>query len=227
MAVDAFSLLEAVAPRPRYTLIGVSMGAGVAVRMAELFPARIGKALLIRPAWTHTPNLGHLTRWSRSASCCGALVLSKAKQRSKQSATYRQIAHISAHAARNILSQFDRPHAVARARRLIELPADTPYPSPHTLTTLRCQAAVVGAPDDPLHSLHIAEQSADQLTGGHLDVLPNRDAEPTLYDKMLADVVEKFLSNSTWQTRRRGADNGKRRAEQRGHDNQRQRSIRH
>src|ERR1700694_4440454 len=38
MAVDAFSLLEAVAPRPRYTLIGVSMGAGVAVRMAQLFP---------------------------------------------------------------------------------------------------------------------------------------------------------------------------------------------
>jgi pimeloyl-ACP methyl ester carboxylesterase len=195
MAIDSFALLHAIAPSHRYSVIGVSMGAGTALKMVQLFPDCISKALLIRPAWTDTPDLGNLAPLTEIGYLLRERGPASGQEAFQSSATYHDLHRISPRAAASALSQFTRPHAVQRARRLIEMPANTPYDSPAALRRVCCRTTVIGALDDPMHPLSIAEEWASHLTGATLEVLPNRDHDSRLFDKVQSDVVDRFIRN--------------------------------
>jgi pimeloyl-ACP methyl ester carboxylesterase len=191
---DLVALLDRL-QYPRTAVVGVSMGAGVAVNLALRYPERVSGLLLIRPAWTDEPNPGHLCVLSyagdllqRMGSVVGARVFA-------ESPDYRHVLEASAAAAASLLEQFRDPLAAQRAVRLVQMPLSNPFKRLADLGALDVPATVVAAPADPLHPVEIAEAWAAHIPGAGWLQTASRDSDPGAYHRDLTASVERFVAS--------------------------------
>jgi pimeloyl-ACP methyl ester carboxylesterase len=194
LADDLASLLDRL-NYPRAAVVGVSMGAGVAVNLALRYPERVSALLLIRPAWTDEPNPVHLSslRYAgdllqRMGSVVGARVFADSPE-------YRHVLGASAAAAGTLLEQFRDPFAAQRAVRLVQMPLSNPFKRLADLGALDVPATVVAAPGDPLHPVEIAEAWAGHIPDSGWFQTASRDADPAAYQRDLSDCVERFVAS--------------------------------
>jgi pimeloyl-ACP methyl ester carboxylesterase len=154
LARDAFALLRAIRPHDVYSVVGVSMGAGIALRPVQLHPNAFDRAVFLRPAWTHaphTPNLKILEEIGRLLNAQGAEAGKALFLLLLQSSRYRSLLEASPASAASAAAQFDDPLAERRFRRLLEMPASFPHGSAEELGEIGLPALVIGAPSDPVH----------------------------------------------------------------------------
>jgi len=146
------------------SVVGVSMGAGVALRLVQLYLDAFDRAVFLRASMDarppHPPNLEILEEIGRLLNTRGA---EAGKALLLQSSSYRSLHEASAASAASAAAQFDDPLAEQRFRRLLEMPASSPYGSPAELGEIGLPALVIGAPDDPLHPLATARTWAAGL----------------------------------------------------------------
>jgi pimeloyl-ACP methyl ester carboxylesterase len=194
LADDVVALLDRLR-YPRTAVIGVSMGAGVAVNLALRYPERVNALLLIRPAWTDEPSPLHLSALSyigdllqRMGSVAGARVFA-------DSPDYKRVLGASAAAADSLLEQFRDPLAAQRAVRLVQMPLSNPFKRLADLGALDVPATVVPAPADPLHPVEIAEAWAACIPGSGWSQTASRDSDPGAYHRDLTASVERFVAS--------------------------------
>ena len=199
MAQDQIALIRHLdLPQP-LILIGVSMGAGTAIRISQLAPIMVGGLVLIRPAWLDSPFPRHLAPLTE----VGEILMTSGTQDGRAvflaSSTYKLLRDQSPSAASSVLDQFSKPFAAARARRLIDVPGSTPMTSQRELADVSVPTMVVGASADPLHPIEVASIWAALIPAAELHVLPSRDAHPRGYQRTLRDLMTAFLAqNSDW-----------------------------
>ncbi|HEY0870940.1 MAG TPA: alpha/beta hydrolase, partial [Acidothermaceae bacterium] len=194
LADDLVALLD-VLHYPRAAVVGVSMGAGVAVNLALRYPERVSALLLIRPAWTDEPSPVHLSALShagdllqRMGNVVGARVFA-------DSAEYRHVLGISAAAAASLLDQFRDPLAAQRAVRLVQMPLSNPFKRLADLGALDVPTTVVAAPADPLHPVEVADAWAAHIPGSAWFQTASRDSDPAAYHRDLGTSVERFVAS--------------------------------
>jgi pimeloyl-ACP methyl ester carboxylesterase len=180
---------------PRTAVVGVSMGAGVAVNLALRYPERVSALLLIRPAWTDEPSPVHLSALSyagdllrRLGSVVGARVFTESPE-------YRQVLGASAAAAVSLLQQFRDPLAAQRAVRLIQMPLSNPFKRLADLGALDVPATVVAAPADPLHPMDVADAWAAHIPSAGWLQTASRDGDPAGYHRDLTASVQRFVAS--------------------------------
>ncbi|MET3511512.1 MULTISPECIES: alpha/beta fold hydrolase [Plantibacter] len=199
LADDAVTLLRrrGLIARP-LIVVGISMGAAVALRLLQRGGLRIRGGLLVRPAFAETPWPEHLRVFrevaallrSEEAAGVDAFAASEA---------YRSIVEVSPAGAESLLAQFTKPGAVERVVRLEQVPAnpsitwDGRWTAPYPIV-------VVGAEADPVHPLWVAELWHERLSTSELVVTPSRDREPAAYDEQMRDVTRRCLE--AWRDRR-------------------------
>ncbi|MEV6637038.1 alpha/beta hydrolase [Actinoplanes sp. NPDC051470] len=179
------------------TVVGISMGAGIAAELAARARLTIKAMLLIRPAWRWTPeppNLAPLTAIGRLLRDHPA---AQARRLFAGSIEYAAVADTSEAAARALLGQFADPGATRRWQRLVALPGDAPTPPRTPVIT-----HVLGAGRDPVHPLDVAESVAADF-GADLTIGPARYDQPAEHNAAAAAAVHRLL---------RAADTGERRA---------------
>jgi len=192
LADDAAALLrsEGVADRP-LIVVGISMGAAVALQLLERGDHDIRGALLIRPAFGRTPWPEHLRIFREVA----ALLRSQGPDGVEtvvSTPEYRRISEVSEAGATSVREQFTKPEAERRVVRLENVPAnvsiigDTPWTPPTPVT-------VVGAAGDPVHPLEIARLWHAHLHGSALIELPSRDEHPAQYQEASIDITYRSL----------------------------------
>jgi pimeloyl-ACP methyl ester carboxylesterase len=193
-ADDVVALLDRL-HYPRTAVVGVSMGAGVAVNLALRYPERVSALLLIRPAWTDEPHPVHLSALSfagdllqRMGGVVGARVFA-------ESPDYRRVLEASAAAAESLLEQFRDPLAAQRAVRLVQMPLSNPFKRLADLGALDVPATVVAAPADPLHPVEVAEAWASCIPGSGWLQTASRDGDPAAYHRDLTVSVERFVES--------------------------------
>jgi pimeloyl-ACP methyl ester carboxylesterase len=179
---------------PRTAVVGVSMGAGVAVNLALRYPERVSALLLIRPAWTDEPNPAHLSPLisvgdllQRLGSVVGARVFA-------DSPDYKRVLAASAAAALSLLEQFRDPLAAQRAVRLVQMPLSNPFKRLADLGALDVPTTVVAAPADPLHPVEVAEAWTAHIPGAGWFQTASRDGDAAAYHRDLAASVERFVA---------------------------------
>jgi pimeloyl-ACP methyl ester carboxylesterase len=180
---------------PRTAVVGVSMGAGVAVNLALRYPERVSALLLIRPAWTDEPNPPHLSAMrcvgellQRLDSVVGARVFADSPE-------YTRVAEASAAAASSLLQQFRDPSASERAVRLVQMPLSNPFKRLADLGALDTPSMVVAAPNDPLHPVEVAQEWAAHIPGSRWFQTASRDADPDAYHRDLTASVGRFVAS--------------------------------
>jgi pimeloyl-ACP methyl ester carboxylesterase len=179
---------------PPAVVIGMSMGAGIAVGLALSQPGRVRGLVLIRPAWLDVvppPNLLPLLTAGRLLQRHGAAA---GLDRFVESAQYRDVLDRSPAAAASLVAQFRAPHAVQRAVRLTRLPQSRPFARTGDLGRISAPSVVVGTRGDPQHPVEMARIWQAALPGSHLAQAPPRDADPAGYVACLAEVTGEFVA---------------------------------
>jgi pimeloyl-ACP methyl ester carboxylesterase len=195
MARDVTSLAERLQLGPKLVLVGVSMGAATALAVALQGPDRVHGLILVRPAWLSQPLPDNLRVFPEVARLLRAEGPSRGRARFQESARYHEIEALSPSGAASLLGQFDQPGAVARARRLEEIPSSVPYQDPRSLRRLSVPVLVIGAPGDPVHPVGYAEELATLVPDSRLAYLTSRDLSPERNRADLEAAVNGFLAD--------------------------------
>jgi pimeloyl-ACP methyl ester carboxylesterase len=199
MAEDQIALVRHLDLPEPLILIGVSMGAGTAIRMSQLAPTMVGGLVLIRPAWLDSPFPRHLAPLTEVGEILLKSGTSDGRARFLASRTYKLLQAESPSAASSVLAQFSKAFAVARARRLIDVPGSTPVTSRRDLADVPVPTMVIGARADPLHPIEVASIWAALIPAAELHILPSRDANPRRYQRTLRHLMTAFLAqHSDW-----------------------------
>ncbi|MBS1694768.1 MAG: alpha/beta fold hydrolase [Actinobacteria bacterium] len=175
-------------------LVGVSMGAAIALRAALRRDVDVRSLTLVRPAFTAQSLPPNLAVMAHIGAALGEPDLTAARARFADSAGYRAVAAVSALGAASLMAQFDAPDAVARAERLRSVPTNTAYSDPGELAAIAAATLVVGTERDPVHPMDVARAWGDAIGGSHLAVIPPRDDDPVASATRAHEVVCDHLS---------------------------------
>jgi pimeloyl-ACP methyl ester carboxylesterase len=195
MAQDLTGLADHLQLGPKLVLVGVSMGAATALAVAIKDPGRVYALVIVRPAWLNQPLPDNLRAFPEVAQLLRAVGPEKGRAIFQESARYREIEAISPSGAASLLGQFDQSKAVARARRLEEMPSSVPYQDVRSIMSLSVPVLVIGAPSDPVHPIGYAEELASLIPGSRLAVLTSRDLSPERNRADLEAAVTGFLAD--------------------------------
>lgn len=181
-------------PDAPITIMGISMGAAIGLRIAldDLLP--VERAVFIRPSFDDQPvpeNLRAFPVIGQVLADAGPSGAAEFQDRE----VYQRVAEISPLGARGLLAQFTAPDAARRAMRLVEIPRNRAFRDDAELAELEhrgIRSLVVGALRDPVHPLPTAERWAAGVAGPLL-VLPARDDGPAAQAHVLTEQVGRWL----------------------------------
>jgi pimeloyl-ACP methyl ester carboxylesterase len=176
------------------TIIGISMGAAIALRivLAGLLP--VARAVFVRPAFDDTSLPEHLRAFpviGQILADAGPAGAAEFQERS----LYQRVAAVSPAGGRALLSQFQAPDAARRAMRLVEIPRNRAFDNESELGSLGSRGIrsfVVGAVRDPVHPVPTAELWAGAL-GCPMELVPGRDDGQPAQTAALRERVGRWL----------------------------------
>lgn len=199
VAAAARATLDAAGAGARpVTVVGISMGAALALRICLRGLLPVERAVFVRPAFDDRslppslhafPVIGELLR--ESGPVAGA-------ERFRRTEPYLRVSRESPAGGRGLLAQFTATDAAARAIRLVEIPRNRAFDHDAELGALArggIPSLVVGAPRDPVHPFALAERWAGAL-GSPLERVPARDDGQAAQAAAMRDVVGGWLSRS-------------------------------
>ena len=167
-------------PSGPLTILGISMGAALALRLAVRGDLDIERLVLIRPAFTDEPLPANLADFP----VMGQLLQSKhslpwasgarrAERAYRRTPGFRELEAASPLGAAGAIEQFRKPLAVQRAARLIEIPRNVAFTASE-IARMDVPATVIAAERDPVHPVAVARLWADGL-GAPLVTVGSRD----------------------------------------------------
>lgn len=156
------------------TIIGISLGAALSLRLALTGALPVERLVLLRPAFTdqHTPD--HLAVFPVIGELLHRHPADLAEKLFRTTGAYRNIRQESELGAAGMIEQFRKPDAGARAIRLVEFPRNRAF-EPDDRTLVAAPTTIIAAPRDPVHPLSVAELWSRKLPGSQLIRLPARD----------------------------------------------------
>lgn len=193
---DVADVLDDLGVEDRLVVVGISMGAAVALRFALDHPRRVRALVLVRPAWLHEPNPPHLQAFPQIARLLVTLPPEAAREAFRETPTYRRVAAESEPTAASLLEQFDRPVAAARAAVLERMPASTPVRRLEELSWMTAAALVVACGRDPVHPVWIAQRLHRSLPHSAYTQVPSKAESVEAYRQGVANAIEAALEGA-------------------------------
>jgi pimeloyl-ACP methyl ester carboxylesterase len=170
-------------------IVGISMGAALALRAALSGKFDVRRLVLIRPAFCDRPNPDNLSVMATIGRLLEESEADIARERFAASADYAAIAAVTRLGAESLLNQFELPQARERSVRLRAVPGNRAYATLEELSLITAPVTVVGTDRDPVHPLPLAEQWAAAMTSSGLETIPPRDIDPAHTQERLREIV--------------------------------------
>lgn len=190
MAADVLALVHATkqSGKPTY-LVGISMGAALALELVRTGALDVRGAAFVRPAFNDQALPANLTVMKHIADELEQHGTQEGLLRFLRSSEYRRIATASTSAAASLRQQFEKPQAFERRPRLAAVPNNIAYRTPSDLADITVPTVVVGAVDDPVHPVALARVWAEHLGNAEYEQVPSRDNDPDQYSEQMRDAV--------------------------------------
>lgn len=179
----------------RVVVVGMSLGAEVALQLASDRPDLVESMVLVRPARPLglAPNF-MATAYEQVYECLQ--MGPHGKDVFLQSAAYAEISAESPYTAQSLLGQFDRPLAAERAP-VIAAFSDLEGLEPGRLGRIQAPTLVLSTDGDPAHPLECGKVLADRLPHAlPLVILPSKATEPGAYQTALQAATSAFITAS-------------------------------
>ena len=174
-------------------VVGMSMGAELALQAALRYPGLVRSLIIIRPSGPGAPP-GPMTGAYPVIADYLRRLGPGGKTAFQLSPEYRAIARRTTATAASVLRQFDRPDAQARAAVLECIPTSTRV-SPADLNRITVPALVCVSPEDPAHEMRCGRIIAQRLPRARpLVILPQKKTSPGAHEESLRRAVGEFLA---------------------------------
>jgi len=172
---------------------GVSMGAGVSIRLALDRPHLARALILIRPAWLDRPSPEPL----RVATLVGTLAADwgadEGRRRFQKTNDYQELQRRVPATAEGFLKQFDKPYAAERSVRLRSMPQSCPIRNWEEAATCQVPTLIIGTEADDVHPYAFAEEWARRLPNSTLATAPSKLSDEAGYQCTVRGEVRRFL----------------------------------
>lgn len=155
------------------TIVGVSMGAAIAARIALSGRFPIDRIAFLRPSFTTYALPENLAVFPVIAELLERHGPKRALSALRQTGAYETVRRVSPLGAEALEGQITQDGAWDRRIRLLEIPRNRAYLAGE-LGTIDAPTVVLASPRDPVHPLHIAEEWRDELRCPML-ISPARD----------------------------------------------------
>ncbi|MGR2752001.1 alpha/beta fold hydrolase [Agromyces arachidis] len=185
-------------PDRRITLIGISMGAALALRICLRGLLPVERAIFVRPAFGDRSLPENLRPFPVIGQLLHELGPVAGAERFRRLEPYLRVARESPAGARGLRAQFTATDAAPRAIRLVEIPRNRAFDADAELAELAgrgIRSLVVGAPRDPVHPFPLAERWAGAL-GAPLERVPARDDGQAAQTAAMRAAVDAWLGRS-------------------------------
>jgi len=185
--LDALGIEQAI-------LGGISMGSGIALRIAVEAPERVRSLVLSRPAWIDEPGRPHLDLVSDLGYWITAGGLKAARQRLVSDPRHQQIARVAPLAGASVVKTIDAVAATGRPDVLSAMVDSWPVDDLTELRSFIKPALVISTEHDPLHPKHIADRLASALPNASTLVAPPRYLEPDRHQAAVTTAIDSFVA---------------------------------
>ncbi len=192
-ADDVLELLDHLQVEKIAAIGGISLGAGIALRIAALHPQRSRRLILARPAWVDRPSLETQGLYVRA----GELLQAFGKAGEAMLAgdpLFVQVQQVSPDNAKSLLSYFHRPRPETTIALLSRLPKGSPGISMAEIKTIAAKTLVIGNGEDVVHPLAYARELAAAIPGAELSVITSKTIDATRYQTEFAGALAGFFS---------------------------------
>jgi pimeloyl-ACP methyl ester carboxylesterase len=193
MAEDLAALLDCLR-WDRAIVGGISMGAGIAARLAAQRPERVEALVLVRPAWLVQPMPDNLALFPRVAELLRQFGPERGLAEFQQLPELAAIRRESPAVADSLCEQFLAVQAVERSARLERMPGDCPLNNWAPVETLPMPALVVGNASDAAHPLEFASVWADHLPHARLVQIPSKSEDAAAHVAEFRHHLNRFLA---------------------------------
>lgn len=199
LVADLLDTLRAEGRRPEgpVAVVGVSMGARIAVTLADRRPGLVDRLVLVRPAWLDIAPPPNLAPFPLIGRLIDTLGLEAGAAAFRDTPEYLTCLDVAPAMAASLLGQFSRPYAIERSRVLVDLPNSLPLPNQAAYRSLDVDTLVVAAPDDPVHDDQIARVLRNWIPGARLATVPRKRSDPTEHNLAVRAVVASALTATT------------------------------
>jgi len=198
-AADVLALIDHL-DIERALVGGVSMGAGVAARIAVDHPERVTGLVLVRPAWLDAPHPSNLQIMETVAGLIQHDT-DDALAALEGDPSYQAIAAQAPSAADSLRGQLSRRLARERAAVLQRMPADHPLPNGSRWADITTPTLVIATHGDPIHPFTIAEAIAARIPSAQLREVPSKDMDPAAHTREIAATIATFAAKTQAQRR--------------------------
>jgi len=174
---------------------GISMGSGIALRMARDFPDRVMSLVLVRPAWLDRPGRPHLDLVSDIGRWVAADGSDVARKRLLDDERYAAITAVAPMAAASVVKAIDTLEFTGRPDVLTAMVDSAPLDDLVELGAVTQPALVVSTEHDPLHPCYIADTLTTVLPNAEGVLAPPRYLEPDSHQSALTAAISSFVAH--------------------------------
>lgn len=192
-ADDVLAFTEAAGVR-RFVAGGISMGAGIALRLAVRHPGRVDALVLARPAWLFDPAPPNMAPHAAIGAALHAAPPGEAQALFLRSPTARHLAEEAPAALQALVHWFDGPDPAATADLLTGIAGGGLGVTRAEAAALTMPVLVIGHEGDPAHPLATARELAAVIPNASLvEVVPKGDTTKAQHLQELRNAVTRFL----------------------------------
>jgi pimeloyl-ACP methyl ester carboxylesterase len=196
-AKDALALLDHLRIETLAAAGGISLGAGLSLRLAAYHPGRVQRLILARPAWIDRPPMAGQEGYVEAGRHLELHGATEGAALFRASAPYQAAEAASPDNAKSLLSYFSRQRPDTTTALLARLPSDWPGVPLSMLKALRQPTLVIGNGEDVAHPLDYARELAELIPGGRLETIPSKSVDPTGYTSAFRAALARFLAEAS------------------------------
>jgi len=191
-AEDALTLLDYLKVE-KCVVIGLSLGAAIALKLNFIALKRVQKFVLIRPAWLNKPLPNNLKEAPYISQLIEEYGLEKAQNIFQQYPDFIKLKVENESCALSALWHFQRPQAATSFLLLRQFPYETPFQNFEDLKQLEQESLVLACQQDPIHPFEYGTQTATYLPNATFQEVAPRYFQEEQYLQESKAAIEAFL----------------------------------
>lgn len=192
LTADALALLDHVEVE-RGAVGGISLGVGIALRLAVLHSVRVTRLVLARPAWVDQPGPQTQMAYVAAGDFLARHGEGEGLRLFQASDAFARLKAASEDNAASLIGFFSRPRPETTVALLARRPKDGPGVSRRASADIAVPTLVIGHDADLVHPLAYAEDLAGLIAGARLARITAKALDRACYTREFTEALAFFL----------------------------------
>lgn len=192
-ADDALALLDHLGIE-KANVGGISLGAGISLRLGALHPERIDRMILARPAWVDVPGPEGQMPYVAAGEHLARYGAEEGLRRFVETQDYRALKARSEDNAKSLVRYFSRPRPDTTTALLARIPKDGPGITVGEMAKITVPTLLIGNDEDFVHPLAYAEAIAGLIPTARLEVITSKNLSVERYTREFTAALAAFLA---------------------------------